>query len=154
MPRFKLPKLLFWPRPTNPRPMSRISMIWRHSIGVLSGIVKTRLRLRGRSSRSFPAIPAFSSQISLDEITSALKKSNPHNARGPDGWSVAELRSLPDPFLLALRALLNLRVEVGEWRDSVLWSSVSMFSKTEEAFQIEHTRPITVLSAFYRLWEK
>ena len=115
---------------------------------------KTELDKLDELLQLVPDIPTFAGQITLDEIKSALKRSNPHKARGPDCWSVAELRALPLPFLYALGALFNLIVERGEWPDSVLLSSVSMLSKTEETFQIEQTRPITVLSAFYRLWAK
>ena len=101
-----------------------------------------------------PAIPAFAPSISLQEIKDALKKSKPNKARGPDCWSVAELRLMPDPFLCGLGALFNLILEKGEWPDPVLWASVSMLSKTDETFEIQQTRPITVLSAFYRLWAK
>ena len=101
-----------------------------------------------------PVIPAFAPSISLQEIKEALSKSKPNKARGPDCWSVAELRLLPDPFLCGLGALFNLILEKGEWPDPVLWASVSMLSKTDETFEIQQTRPITVLSAFYRLWAK
>ena len=49
-----------------------------------------------------PVIPAFAPSIDLREIKEALKKSKPNKARGPDCWSVAELRLLPDPFLYGL----------------------------------------------------
>ena len=65
-----------------------------------------------------------------------------------------ELRNLPEPFLLALASLLNLFTETASWPKPINQATVSMLSKVDGAFQVEQTRPITILSLVYRVWSR
>ena len=61
---------------------------------------------------------------------------------------------MPEPFLLALASLLNAFTETGRWPTPVTQATVSMLSKIDGAFQVEQTRPITILSLVYRVWSR
>ena len=102
----------------------------------------------------FPPINPMGSDISLEEVQRALRKIQVDKARGPDSWSPWDLKTLPRPFQIALTSLFNLFVECTDWPSSLTAATVAMLSKQDGAFQIEHTRPITVLSMIYRVWSR
>ena len=102
----------------------------------------------------FAPIPPFDASITLLELKNALGKTKLDKARGPDSWSPWELKNLPDPFLIALASLLNAFTETGRWPAPIVQATVSMLSKIDGAFQVEQTRPITILSLVYRVWSR
>ena len=104
--------------------------------------------------RDFQPIPPFDSGITYQELKEALGKIKLDKARGPDSWSPWELKNLPEPFLLALASLLNLFTETATWPKPITQATVSMLSKVDGAFQVEQTRPITILSLVYRVWSR
>ena len=104
--------------------------------------------------RDFQPIPPFDSGITYQELKEALGKIKLDKARGPDSWSPWELKNLPEPFLLALASLLNLFTETATWPKPITQAKVSMLSKVDGAFQVEQTRPITILSLVYRVWSR
>ena len=73
------------------------------------------------------------------------------SAPGADGWRVCELKALPDILLERLAILLNLIEQTGKWPDSLMLGLVSLISKGEGTAP-DKLRPITVMSAVYRLW--
>ena len=104
--------------------------------------------------QDIPLVPPFNSEITVEEVTWALNKLDSRRARGPDQWSNFELRSLPEDCVIALTAIFNAITQFNQWPEALLSATVTMLSKMEAAFELAHTRPITVLSTIYRLWAK
>ena len=73
------------------------------------------------------------------------------SAPGADGWRVKELKSLPIQLLDRLAEIFNIVEDTGNWPDSFLLGMVSLISKGEGTAPLS-LRPITVMSAVYRLW--
>ena len=103
---------------------------------------------------SGPSVPAFSATIGLDELRKALQKLNINKARGPDSWSNADLKQMPESFLPHLQTLLQAFTDTASWPQALLHATVTMLSKVDSTFDIGQTRPITILSCLYRLWSK
>ena len=72
------------------------------------------------------------------------------SSRGAEGWSVSELKRLPLPLLDDLATLLNAIESSGVWPTALEEGLVTLISKGEGA-QPSNLRPITVMSAVYRL---
>ena len=103
---------------------------------------------------SGPSVSAFSATIGLGELRRALKHLNINKARGPDSWSNADLKQMPESFLPHLQSLLQIFTDTAIWPEALLHATVTMLSKVDSTFDIGQTRPITILSCLYRLWSK
>ena len=101
-----------------------------------------------------PEIPQFSPTITLQEIRSAVQSLNVCKARGPDLWSNSDIRNLTDEFLEHLVELFNSFSLTGQWPASLLEATVALLPKTAGSVTVAQTRPITILSAIYRLWSR
>ena len=73
------------------------------------------------------------------------------SAPGADGWRASELKALPDALLDRLAALFNIIEIHGKWPEALQLGLVSLISKGEGTAP-DKLRPITVMSAVYRLW--
>ena len=73
------------------------------------------------------------------------------SAMGLDGWSLQDLRALPNPVLHWLAQLLTLIEEMGRWPTVLAQGYTSLIPKPREEGPLG-TRPLTVLSMVYRLW--
>ena len=104
--------------------------------------------------RTSPAVPKLCSQITLEELRHATRSISPNKARGPDGWSNYELKTMPEDLEAKLLELLNSFTETASWPQPLLDSTVAMLAKTPNTVTLSQTRPITVLSTVYRLWSK
>ena len=102
----------------------------------------------------FQLIPPFTPTISLSDVQRALRKIQVDKARGPDSWSPWDLKCMPHPFQIALTSLFNLFIEQAQWPLALTNATVAMLSKQDGVFQIEQTRPITILSMVYRVWSR
>ena len=70
-----------------------------------------------------------------------------------EGWRVAELKRLPKPLLNRLAALFNVIEKTSRWPKCLERSLVTLVQKsTGHNTNPEDLRPITVMSAIYRLW--
>eukprot|EP00973_Karenia_brevis_P084880 11778566-Karenia_brevis.AAC.1 len=72
-------------------------------------------------------------------------------SRGADGWSVEELKHLPDEFLDMLAMIFNEIERQGKWPRSLERALITLISKGQGA-KPEDLRPISVMSVVYRLW--
>ena len=70
---------------------------------------------------------------------------------GVDGWSVQELKALPDSVLERLCVLLNAVDRLGEWPRCLKIGLVTMIGKGEGLLP-RKLRPISVMSVLYRIW--
>ena len=74
-------------------------------------------------------------------------------APSTDGWHPEELALLPTGIFDRLASILNQVEETGVWPEALLHATVSMIAKVEDPQPLDH-RPISVMSAVYRLWAK
>ena len=76
-------------------------------------------------------------------------------ARGPDGFSKADLQHMPDAFLDALLGMLHI-VETtdADWPAQLTFGTVLGLSKVDDAHEVHHFRPITLFSTIYRTWSR
>eukprot|EP00660_Eupelagonema_oceanica_P019763 gene19763-biopygen20777 len=68
-----------------------------------------------------------------------------------EGWRVRELKALSDPLLGRLAELYNVVERTGAWPAALERALVSLIPKGEGGAPLQ-MRPISVLSAVYRLW--
>ena len=73
------------------------------------------------------------------------------SALGLDGWSLADLRSLPDRLLGWLADLLRMVERLGQWPTHLAEGYTALIPKEGPPGPMD-TRPLTVLSMVYRLW--
>ena len=86
-------------------------------------------------------------------LRQALEKMADAQAGGVEGWRVAELKRLPKPLLNRLAALFNVIEKTSRWPKCLERSLVTLVQKsTGHNTNPEDLRPITVMSAIYRLW--
>ena len=93
----------------------------------------------------------------LDQQTwrSMVKKFKSNAARGPDGFSKADLQHLPGPFLDALLGLLSaIETTDIEWPSQLVFGTVLGLSKVDGAHNATQFRPITLFSTIYRTWAR
>ena len=103
---------------------------------------------------SIPPIPAFSEYCTGAEVSEAIRQSKAARARGPDNWSNEDLKNLPPTLVSQLCGVFNACLEQGVWRLSLLESTVALLPKDEVVQGLDDTRPVTVLSAVYRIWSR
>ena len=84
----------------------------------------------------------------LREVLARMRSSQ---APGMEGWRVQELKALPRHLLDRLAAFFNLVEDTGVWPKPLQRALVSLIPKGEGANPID-MRPISVMSAVYRLW--
>ena len=72
-------------------------------------------------------------------------------AQGLDGWSLADLRSLPDRLLGWLADLLREVERLGKWPARLAEGYTALIPKEGPPGPL-NTRPLTALSMVYRLW--
>eukprot|EP00973_Karenia_brevis_P053260 7403553-Karenia_brevis.AAC.1 len=68
-----------------------------------------------------------------------------------DGWRVKELQCLHVSLLQVLAELFNVVEHTGRWPEALLVATVSLIDKGSGSHPSD-LRPITVMSAVYRLW--
>ena len=88
---------------------------------------------------------------SLSVWKKALRRASVHRATGPCGFSVAELKQLPDLALRQLADLFMVSYSTGLPR-YLLFGRVRVLAKVDFPTSFTHGRPITVLSTLVRLW--
>eukprot|EP01064_Diplonema_japonicum_P017559 TRINITY_DN2571_c0_g2_i5.p1 TRINITY_DN2571_c0_g2~~TRINITY_DN2571_c0_g2_i5.p1 ORF type:complete len:294 (+),score=26.85 TRINITY_DN2571_c0_g2_i5:579-1460(+) len=105
--------------------------------------------------RSFGGYIPYCS-MSTTELTSAqlrkvLNKKQRQHCAGVDGWRLSELAHLPSELLDGFLFLFDWIETTGVWPQAILTALITMIPKSESEEPLDH-RPITVSSAFYRLW--
>ena len=95
-------------------------------------------------------VPMLAKQLTRPYLRRRLMAMRP-SAMGLDGWSLQDLRALPDRVLQWLAQLLALIEEVGQWPALLAQGYTSLIPKPGEEGPLG-TRLLTVLSMVYRLW--
>ena len=86
-----------------------------------------------------------------DDLKRALGNMRAGSSCGVDGWRVVELQRLPAPLLARLAVFFNMVEATGAWPQALQKALVSFIPKPE-GHTAKDMRPITVMSAVYRLW--
>ena len=105
------------------------------------------LRRYGRHVR---CVPMISGPLTGRRLRRALMRMHP-SALGLDGWSLEDLRALPDQLLEWLADLLREVERQGRWPLRLAEGYTALIPKEGPPGPL-NTRPLTVLSMVYRLW--
>ena len=94
-------------------------------------------------------------QLEPDMWYKAVNKFKPAAARGPDGFSKADLQNMPYDHVNKLLHMFD-QIEKGEasWPKQLLCGLVIGIAKTRDAHEEGQFRPITLFSMLYRCWAK
>ena len=110
-------------------------------------------RITGFVQAHTPRLSFAEPTFDLSSWKATLRKFPAHAARGLDGISVKDLKSLPD---VATQQLLDFLASIdGEaipWPTQLLRGKVICLAKTSSAHLASHFRPVVILSAIYRAW--
>lgn len=98
-----------------------------------------------------PHVPCDLPDITVSMLLEALQRWDDGSSAGMDGLRPAELRRLPPFLLLQLCRWFKLVEETGEWPEHLSWGAAPLLPKGEGG-KPEQLRPITVLTALWRLW--
>eukprot|EP00660_Eupelagonema_oceanica_P014178 gene14178-biopygen34257 len=85
------------------------------------------------------------------ELRETLARMSARQAGGMEGWRVRELKALPEALLDALAEVLNVVEHEGRWPAALERALITLIPKGEGG-EPECMRPISVMSAVYRLW--
>ena len=94
-------------------------------------------------------VPMIASRLNGPRLRKGLSRMKP-SALGLDGWSLADLRSLPDRLLGWLADLLREVERLGKWPVRLAEGYTALIPKEGPPGPL-NTRPLTVLSMVYRL---
>ena len=92
--------------------------------------------------------------FSVDKWTHMLKGVSTKSARGSCGFSVQELKLIPDALLQALFDLFHAMKDDHSWPEALVFVMVMCLPKVEGPCTALQIRPITVLSRLYRCWAR
>ena len=101
-----------------------------------------------------PQLDEFDVAITPQDLDWVLRRLPRKKARGLDGFSYAELRSLGPDFKSALLLLLNTITISGTWPSQLCDATVALLAKVDDPQVAAHGRPITILATVYRVWSK
>ena len=83
-----------------------------------------------------------STWVSSGEPSNTLTSTKLEVPIGPDSWSNADLKQMPESFLPHLQSLLQAFTDTATWPQALLRATVTMLSKVDSTFDIGQTRPI------------
>ena len=95
-------------------------------------------------------VPMIASQLDGPRLRKGVSRMKP-SALGLDGWSLADLRSLPERLLGWLGDLLRELERLGKWPARLTERYTALVPKEGPPGPLI-TRPLTVLSMVYQLW--
>ena len=104
---------------------------------------------------SLPAVPEGAyAEITFEDWKDALRFAKSSSMRGTCGWSVGELKKLPQAVVMPLLHLFN-QIEKGTtWPKQLQQWLVVLLRKEEGIPEWSSVRPISVASVVYRLWAR
>ena len=103
-----------------------------------------------RYGRHVQRVPMIALQLDGPRLRKGLSRMKP-SALGLDGWSLADLRSLPDRLPGWLADLLREVERLGKWPTCLAEGYTALIPR-EGPLGPLNTRPLTVPSMVYRLW--
>ena len=105
-------------------------------------------------AQHLPVMPAFDAEITLSELEWALRTPKAGTARGLDGFSMPELKAMPDVLQQMLLSLFNTVTRACKWPEKLLDATVALLAKILHPTSAKGSRPITVLATLYRVWAR
>ena len=90
--------------------------------------------------------------LGATDLKGILSKMNSDTAPGLDGWTVTDLKMLPDSCLSTLAILMQAIENTGKWPQALSIAKVTLIPKSDGSADPGAQRPITVMSVVYRLW--
>ena len=93
-------------------------------------------------------------EMTLEELTSAIKNMNRNKSPGPDGLSVEFYVKFWDRLSPYLCCVLNACYQVGEMCDSMKTSNTRVIFKKGDRKNLKNWRPISLLNVDYKLCSK
>ena len=109
-------------------------------------------RIIGFARAYLPKCSVDLPDLSIEALNAALRRFKPKAARGPDGWSKADLINLPPEFQQDVVNMFR-RIElIGQWPDQITVGLVHSLAKIPHAETVDQFRPITWFSMLYRCW--
>ena len=99
-----------------------------------------------------PTEPLRLPALDASDLSQRLTKMPLEKATGLDGWSVKDLKVLPEVCMHKLAAMLNTIEAVGRWPRTLSKAKVTLIPKANGATDPGSQRPIGVMSTVYRLW--
>eukprot|EP00660_Eupelagonema_oceanica_P019441 gene19441-biopygen20255 len=85
------------------------------------------------------------------DLRAVLGRMGGRQAGGMEGWRVRELKALPEPLLDRLARVFNTVERTGAWPPALQRALITLIPKGQGG-EPEQMRPISVMSAIYRLW--
>ena len=105
-------------------------------------------------AQHLPVMPAFDAEITFSELQWALRTSKKGTSWGLDGFSMPELKAMPEVLQQMLLSLFSTVTRVGKWPEKLLDAAVALLAKIPHPTSAKDGRPITVLAALYRVWAR
>ena len=91
--------------------------------------------------------------LTADILRATLGRMSNSASLGAGGWSVGELKQLPDQLLEMICQLCHLIEQTGRWPEALSLGLITPIVKDElRPLTAGNTRPITVMPLLYRLW--
>lgn len=103
---------------------------------------------------TFDQASSCEGEITLDELTLAMKNMNRNKSLGPDGLSVEFYARFWDRLAPHLCQVLNACYQTGEMCDSMKMSNTCVIFKKGDRKNLKNWRPISLLNVDYKLCSK
>ena len=111
------------------------------------------LNFKSRFQSYMPQCHMEVGRLTGQRLKASLGKMRSEQAAGMEGWRVKELKQLPGPLLDRLAVFLEAVENGGKWPTALERALVTFIAKPESnQMKVEDLRPISVMSAVYRLW--
>ena len=110
--------------------------------------------LQELQSIPLPAFPAIHVPIGdVDRWMDAVKQLKPYKAHGACAWRHEELKALPRVCIAALATIFESLAHF-ECTDHLMWARTTLLPKNDNPSSMNQIRPITIISALFRLFGK
>eukprot|EP00438_Fugacium_kawagutii_P000813 Skav235098 [mRNA] locus=scaffold711:123242:131735:- [translate_table: standard] len=105
---------------------------------------------------ALPTVPPMDSfALDFSDWRQAVNAAKTHTMRGVDGWSAAELKALPEGWVLPLLRLFDAIAAQGHWpRQLSIWLLILLRKTDASVADWSTLRPISVASLTYRVWSR
>ena len=102
--------------------------------------------------RILPCSPLSPAPLTVEDVAAGIKSRHRKSAKGLDGVSLLDLKSLPPSGLQALCDMFQSAENHGAWPNEILDARITSLAKCDEPRTVMDFRPICIFSLVYRLW--
>jgi hypothetical protein len=93
-------------------------------------------------------------ELTIKELSESIQHQQNHKKGGPDNTTNECFKNLPEHMLAKLSLILNACINLGCTPLSWQTSLTKLIYKKGNALEIKNYRPITLLNAIFKIWEK